>query len=83
VILVLNGERINRTLRAIIKGLKLFDSQVISGVVLSNVAPRQAEKLVKSLPDEGIEVLWIMPMSKAVADAFSYRYLGLVPVGER
>jgi cobyrinic acid a,c-diamide synthase len=24
-----------------------------------------------------------MPKSKALADAFSYRYLGIVPVGER
>jgi cobyrinic acid a,c-diamide synthase len=49
VILVLNGERINRTLRTIIRGLKRFDSQVeINGFVLTNVAPKQAEKLIRS-----------------------------------
>jgi cobyrinic acid a,c-diamide synthase len=47
------------------------------------VAPRLGEKLVKLLSDEGIEVLVVMPKSKAVADAYSHRYLGLVPVGER
>ena len=79
---------------AVIKGVMgLYDS--VDGVTeLSStadakrtgdtcVAPRLAEKLVKLLSDEGIEVLVVMPKSKAVADAFLYRYLGLVPVGER
>jgi cobyrinic acid a,c-diamide synthase len=49
----------------------------------TRVAPRLAKKLVKLPSDEGIEVLVVMPKSKAVADAFSHRYLGLVPAGER
>jgi len=47
------------------------------------VAPRLAEKLVKLLSDEGIKVLVVMPKFKAVADAFSHRHLGHVPVGAR
>ncbi len=84
VILVLNGERVNRTLRAVVRGLKAFDPQVdIAGVVLTNVTPRQAEKLVKSIPEEGVEVVGVVPKSKKISEAFSYRHLGLVPVDER
>jgi len=84
VVLVLNGERINRTLRAIVRGLKAFDPGVqIPGVVLTNVTERQAAKLVKSLPEEGVEVLGVVPKSSKIAEVFSYRHLGLTPVKER
>jgi len=84
VVLVLNGERINRTLRAIVRGLKSFDPEVqIPAVVVTNVAERQAAKLVKSLPEEGVEVLGVVPKNSKIAEAFSYRHLGLTPVPER
>ncbi|ABP50788.1 MAG: hydrogenobyrinic acid a,c-diamide synthase (glutamine-hydrolyzing) [Pyrobaculum arsenaticum] len=84
VVLVLNADRINRTLRAVVRGLKAFDPAVkIPGVIFTNVTPRQAEKLVKALPEEGVEVLGVVPKSRAVAEAFSYRHLGLVPMAER
>ncbi len=84
VVLVLNGERVNRTLRAIVRGLKAFDAGVqIPGVVLTNVTERQAAKLVKSLPEEGVEVLGAVPKSSKIAEVFSYRHLGLTPVTER
>jgi len=84
VVLVLNGERVNRTLRAIVRGLKAFDAGVqILGVVLTNVTERQAAKLVKSLPEEGVEVLGAVPKSSKIAEVFSYRHLGLTPATER
>ncbi len=84
VVLVLNGERINRTMRAIVRGLRHFDSEVqIPAVILTNVTERQREKLAKSLPEEGVEVIGAVPRSKAVEEAFRYRHLGLVPTDER
>ncbi|MFN3804684.1 MAG: cobyrinate a,c-diamide synthase [Pyrobaculum sp.] len=84
VVLVLNGDRTNRTLRAIVRGMKLFDPKVeIPAVILTNVTERQKEKLVKSLPEEGVEVLGAVPKSKALEEAFRYRHLGLTPTGER
>jgi len=84
VILVLNGDRINRTLRAIIRGLKIFDPNIaIPGIILTNVTLRQSEKLTKSLIEEGVEILGVIPRSKAVAKVFEYRHLGLIPMDER
>ncbi|MFN7106280.1 MAG: cobyrinate a,c-diamide synthase, partial [Pyrobaculum sp.] len=84
VVLVLNGDRINRTLRAVVRGMKLFDPKVeIPAVILTNVTERQKEKLMKSLPEEGVEVVGAVPKSKALEEAFRYRHLGLVPTGER
>ncbi|WP_243681405.1 hypothetical protein [Vulcanisaeta souniana] len=46
VVLVINGERINRTVRAIIRGLRIFDPSVrIVGAVITNVNQRQLDKL--------------------------------------
>ncbi|MBP1448681.1 MAG: hydrogenobyrinic acid a,c-diamide synthase (glutamine-hydrolyzing), partial [Thermoproteus sp.] len=84
VILILNGERVNRTLRAVVRGLKEFDKEVqIPAVVLTNIAGRQAEKLGKSLAEEGVEVVGWVPRDEEVAEVFSYRHLGLVPARER
>ena len=84
VVLVLNGDRVNRTLRAVVRGLKSFDPGVkIAGVVLTNVTSKQAEKITKSLSEEGVEVFGAVPKSSALERAFEYRHLGLVPVGER
>jgi cobyrinic acid a,c-diamide synthase len=84
VVLVLNGERVNRTLRAVVRGLKSFDPAVqISAVILTNVTERQAAKLAKFLPEEGVEVLGAVPKNSKIAEAFSYRHLGLTPVPER
>jgi hydrogenobyrinic acid a,c-diamide synthase (glutamine-hydrolysing) (EC 6.3.5.9)/cobyrinate a,c-diamide synthase (EC 6.3.5.-) len=45
VLLVINGERINRTARAIIRGLRQFDPEVkIIGAILTNIASRQVDK---------------------------------------
>lgn len=39
VVLVLNGDRVNRTLRAVVRRLKVFDPSVaIPGVILTRVA---------------------------------------------
>lgn len=84
VVLVLNGDRVNRTLRAVVRGLKSFDPAVsIHGVVLTNVTSRQAEKISKSLVEEGVQVFGAIPKSRVIEEAFGYRHLGLVPVAER
>ena len=84
VVLVLNGERVNRTLRAVVRGLKAFDPGVnIAGVILTNVVGRQVEKLAKSIPEEGVRLLGAIPRSEKIAQFFAYRHLGLVPVAER
>ncbi len=83
-VLVLNGERVNRTPRVVVRGLKSFDPAVqIPAVILTNVTERQAAKLAKSMPEEDVEVLGAVPKNSKIAEAFSYRHLGLTPVPER
>ena len=83
VLLVVNGERVNRTAAAIVLGLKAFDSKVkLGGVFLTDVTDHQAEKMTKALDGAGIQVLGVLYKSQGVADAMRYRHLGLVHAQE-
>lgn len=83
VILVINGERINRTVRALIRGLRDFDPEVkIMGAVLTNINQRQVDKLSRSVEDEGLEFVGFIPRSDDVEELMQYRHLGLVHAQE-
>jgi hydrogenobyrinic acid a,c-diamide synthase (glutamine-hydrolysing) (EC 6.3.5.9)/cobyrinate a,c-diamide synthase (EC 6.3.5.-) len=78
VLLVINGERINRTARAIIRGLRQFDPEVkIIGAILTNIASRQVDKLTRIVEEEGLPVVGAIPRSEDIEESFSYRHLGL------
>jgi cobyrinic acid a,c-diamide synthase len=83
VILVINGERINRTVRALIRGLRDFDPEVkIMGAVLTNINQRQVDKLSRAVEDEGLEFVGFIPRSDDVEELMQYRHLGLVHARE-
>ncbi|GAB6945797.1 cobyrinate a,c-diamide synthase [Vulcanisaeta sp. JCM 14467] len=83
VVLVINGERINRTVRAIIRGLRDFDSDVkIVGAVVTNTTERQVDKLRIAVEGEGLEFLGYVPRSDELEEVMQYRHLGLMHAGE-
>lgn len=84
VLLVINGERVNRTAAAIALGLREFDPQVrLGGAFLTNVTREQAEKMSKSLQEAGVRVLGRLYRSQPISDTMQYRHLGLIHMGER
>ena len=84
VVLVVDGERANRTLGALVRGLRQFDPGVrFIGAILTNVVPRQFDRLTEIVEAEGLTVVGILPRDDALAKAMEYRHLGLVPVAER
>ncbi len=86
VILVLNAERANKSLLAIVKGLAEFDPKVkITGVLLTNVATEtQYRKIERAFEHtfRNITLIGYIPRSRELSDIFRYRHLGLVPTLE-
>lgn len=83
IVLAINGERINRTVRAIIRGLKDFDRDVkIVGAVVTNVNQRQLDKLRSAVEDEGLDFLGYIPRNDDLEDTMQYRHLGLIHAEE-
>ena len=83
VVLVVDGERANRTIGALVRGLCVFDPDVrIVGALLTNVVPRQFDRLRAIVGAEGLPVVGILPRDEEVAEAMPYRHLGLVPPAE-
>lgn len=87
VILILDAERVNRSLAAVLHGFLAFDPAVdVKGVIVNRVAgERQSEKILRFLRSEfpRIIVAGIIPRDERVAEAMRYRHLGLVPVAEK
>ena len=83
VVIVINGERINRTAGAIIRGLKDYDREVkIVGAIITNVVNGQEEKIKKAVEKEGVEVLGAIKRSEKIEEMMKYRHLGLVHANE-
>jgi cobyrinic acid a,c-diamide synthase len=83
VVIVINGERINRTAGALIKGLRDFDSKVkIAGVILTNVVGSQEQKIRKAVESEGVEVIGTIKRDRTLEKIMAYRHLGLVHANE-
>ena len=84
VVLVIDGERANRTIGALVRGLCAFDSEVrLSAAILTNLVPRQFDRLTAIVEAEGVPVIGLLPRDEALAAAMPYRHLGLVPAEER
>jgi cobyrinic acid a,c-diamide synthase len=87
VILIVDAERANRSLLALVRGFQVFDPAVqVKGLILNNIGTeRQAEKIRKAvsvvMPD--IEILGSVPRSHLVEESFGYRHLGLIHTAER
>ena len=84
IVLVVDGERTNRTVGALVRGLRAFDPEVrFAAAVLTNVVPRQFDRLTATVEAEGLPVVGILPRDEEIASAMEYRHLGLVPMEER
>ncbi len=83
VLLVLDGSRTNRTLGAILKGLATYDPEIkVIGVVLTNIIPRQYEKIKSVIEKNNIPVLGVVYRNRQLEEMLTYRHLGLKPVAE-
>ncbi|MEN2974349.1 MAG: cobyrinate a,c-diamide synthase [Candidatus Caldarchaeales archaeon] len=87
VILIVNAERINRGLLAIIKGFREFDREVkLKGLIINNIgSERQREKIVKTVREhfKDLEIVGAVYRSELVEEKMKYRHLGLIPMDER
>lgn len=84
VLLVINGERVNRTAAALIPGLKAFDPAVkVCGAFLTNVTEEQAEKMRRPMESVGVQVLGTLFRSQLIQETMQYRHLGLIHMRER
>ena len=84
VVVAVDGERVNRTAGALVRGLTQFDPGVrLRGAILTNVVPRQFDRLTAIVEAEGLPVVGILPRNEELARWMEYRHLGLTPVEER
>jgi cobyrinic acid a,c-diamide synthase len=84
VIIVINGDRINRTAGAILRGLKEFDKDIkLKGVVLTNVVPQQVDKLSNIVKEEGLELIGHITKDSVFEETMNYRHLGLEHAKEK
>ena len=83
VVVVFDGERVNRTAAAVALGLRAFDPGVrLAGAFLTDVTDQQAEKMSRALGGAGVQVLGTLYKSQPVAETMRYRHLGLVHMQE-
>ncbi len=83
VVLVVDGERVNRTVGALVRGMRQFDPEVrFAAALLTNVVPRQVDRLTATIEAEGLPVVGVFPRDEALHAAMEYRHLGLVPSAE-
>lgn len=85
VVLVVDVERMNRSILPIIRGFRQFDEEVnIRGIILTNIAnPRHAAKMIRILENENVEIIGLIPRSEKLREVMIYRHLGLIPTIER
>lgn len=84
VILVVNCQRITRSVAALINGVVHFDDRItIGGVILNQVArPRHKNIMIESIQKYcNVPVIGVLPKSKEVE--IPDRHLGLIPAGEQ
>ena len=83
ILLVVNAQRITRSVAALVQGYQHFESGTrIAGVILNNVARSRQQDLMTQAIERycGIPVVGVLPRDDALA--IPDRHLGLVPRGE-
>ncbi|SMB80244.1 hydrogenobyrinic acid a,c-diamide synthase (glutamine-hydrolysing) [Desulfonispora thiosulfatigenes DSM 11270] len=84
IILVVNCQRMTRSVAALVNGVVNFDPRIkIAGVILNNVARKRHENILKQSIEKycNVPVLGIVPKSKDIV--IPDRHLGLIPAGEK
>lgn len=83
IILVVNCQRITRSVAALINGITSFDARLkFGGVILNNVARARHQNIMTASIEKycNIEILGILPKSSDIE--IPDRHLGLIPAGE-
>jgi cobyrinic acid a,c-diamide synthase len=87
VILIMDAERINRGLQAILHGFLSFDRNVnVRGVIINGVRrERQADKIIRGFKErfKNIELVGLIPYNREIEEFMRYRHLGLIHMDER
>lgn len=87
VVLIVDAERINRGLLAIVKGFREFDREVkLSGIIVNNVAhEKQRQKIVNAFKEyfKDLEIIGLIDRNRIIEEKMKYRHLGLIPTSER
>ncbi|MDO4280725.1 MAG: cobyrinate a,c-diamide synthase [Peptococcaceae bacterium] len=84
VILVVSGQRITRSVAAIVSGVINFDKRVhIAGVVLNQVARNRHQDMMTKCIEEYCHVPVLGAIPKASDIEIPDRHLGLIPAGEQ
>jgi cobyrinic acid a,c-diamide synthase len=84
VILIVNTEKMTRSVAALVEGYRNFEPDtMVSGVILNNVSgERHARKLVGAIERHSkLPVLGVVPREESLT--ISERHLGLIPFGEK
>ena len=84
IILVVNCQRITRSVAAIINGIVNFDERLhFGGVILNNVARPRHNDIMRGAVEKycDVEVLGVLPKSADIE--IPDRHLGLIPAGEQ
>ena len=83
IILVVNCQRITRSVAALINGIMSFDKRLkFGGVILNNVARARHQNIMTASIEKycDIEILGVLPKSSDIE--IPDRHLGLIPAGE-
>lgn len=83
VVLVIDGERTNRTVGALVRGIKLFDPGVkVVGAILTNLVSRQVDRITRIVEAEGVAVIGHILRDERISEGMAYRHLGLTHAAE-
>lgn len=84
VLLVINGQRITRSVAALVSGVVNFDKRIkIGGVILNQVARPRHENIMRQSIEYYTDVPVLGALPKAKDIEIPDRHLGLIPAGEQ
>lgn len=84
VLLVVSGQRITRSVAALVNGVVQFDPRIrIAGVILNQVARPRHERIMRGSIEKYCDVPILGALPKAADIEIPDRHLGLIPAGEQ
>lgn len=84
VILVVSGQRITRSVAALVNGVVQFDPRIrIAGVILNQVARPRHERIMRGSIEKYCDVPILGALPKTADIEIPDRHLGLIPAGEQ
>ncbi len=86
IILVLDAERINKSISAIVRGFKDYSKVNIRGIVITGIVKEEQFGKIERIIEKDfkdIEIIGYIPKNVSIEEMFKYRHLGLVPTLEK